>query len=235
MMKKSIMLVAVVLFLKTNAQQIREVGIGLLEVNTDHNLLLFEHFMDQDPAVQIQCKPLKNGQVSFKSDLELEPYALYEGDEEGGDPKLQFVVTQESPQFYRVIVNATTAAQYYIKKDEKAAYYPTQQALTDSRSERKPFIAQWYVFETWCRYFKRVYVELDPSDIYDKPNGKPIVTSKAQGLLPFTVEKMQGEWIRLKKLPLPAANFLPNQNYDGWYQWKKNDRLRIQIIANTIE
>ncbi|PCE62533.1 hypothetical protein [Sediminicola luteus] len=234
-MKKSVMLVAVVLFLKTNAQQIREVGLGLLEVNTDHDLLLFEHFKDQDPAVQIQCKPLKNGQVSFESDLELEPYALYEGDEEGGYPKLQFVVTQESPLFFRVIVNAKTGAQYYIKKNEKAAYYLTHQALTDSKSERKPFVAQWYVYETWCRYLKRVYVELDPSDIYDKPHGESLVTSKAPRLLPFTVEKMQGEWIKLKKMPLPAANFLHNQNYEGWYQWKKNNRLRIQIIENTLE
>lgn len=220
----------------SNAQQIKELGIGLLEVNTDHDVTLFNHYKDSTPTHAIKCKPMKNGQVVFESALDLAPYAMYEGDEEGGYPKLQFIVTKETPLYFKVIVNAASGEQYYIKKNEKAAYYQTQQELTDSKSERKPYVAQWYIFETWCRYLKRVaYIELNTIEIYDKPHGKKIIVSNPRGFFPFTVEEVKGEWIKLKKLPLPAANFKADINYEGWYQWKKNNQLQIQIVENTYE
>jgi hypothetical protein len=246
-MIKTLKLIALLLIvLNANAQRIDRAGIGILEVNTNYDISFYKNHRDTIPAAILYIKQLKDSTVKYECSVELDPYEMHEGglmiiehehvDVTGTEPILKFIVTKETPLYYKVIVNVLTGEQYYIKKNEKAAYYQTKQELTESKSEIKPFNKQWYVFETWCRYLKRVaFVKLYTIDIYDKPHGKKIVASNPSGFFPFTVEKMKGEWIKLKKLPLPTANFKADINYEGWYQWKKNNQLQIQIVENTYE
>lgn len=46
---------------------------------------------------------------------------------------------------------------------------------------------------------------------------------------------MNGDWIKVKKGFAREFNFEPNINYEGWTQWKKDDKLLIDITEFTIE
>ncbi len=226
---------------------VREIGIGILTVNTQYDIPLFKNLDDKTPIDVLKFNHLKSGKTAFDCKVSLKPYLMYEGDsdEEAKEnidhglirffPELKFIVIEETPDYFRVIVDEDQSSKYYIKKKSEATYYLTAKDFYyNNTSDRyKP---QWYIYETWERYLKRVeFIELNVIEIYDKPNGKIIFSTEPDGFLSFGVEKMEGEWIKLKKDMLREFNYPKGINYEGWYRWKKGNVLRIAITEATYE
>lgn len=228
-----------------NLQPMTNLGIGILEANTSYEIPFYKNPQDATPITTLSFLQMKYGAVKFKCNVKLKPYQMYEGEtldeieelENAGlialGPKLTFIVIEETPKYYRVIANSETNTPYYIKKDPKAANYITQKERDDSREINR----QWYVFETWERYFKRIqFIELHNLEIYDRPNGKIMQKLTSNAYFPFNIKRVQGNWLQLQKITsMPAADFKKNTNYDGWYQWRDQNGLRIEIIEETYE
>ncbi len=248
MIKKIIFILILVLLISNcKAQEIKKIGIGLLEANTNFDIPLFINHEDTIPAATIHLKQMKNGQVFYESSIELDPQIMYEGESEKEakelinsglvteGPSLRFRVIEVNTKYFKVIVNEENGEEYYIKKNAKAVYYDTKIALEASYTN-KPFNGEWFVYETWERYLKRVeYIELETTKIYDKPNGKVIFSEESYEFYPFKVAEVKGEWIKLKKDKLRERNFEKGINYEGWYQWKKGNNWQIHIVEYTIE
>ncbi|WP_103070104.1 hypothetical protein [Aquimarina sediminis] len=247
-MIKTLKFVSILLiFLNCKAQPIKEIGIGILETNTNFDISLFKNHTDTIPEAILRLKQMKNGQVRYESPIVLDPYVMSEGEsvEEAEElfnsglvtigPILKFIVTEETATYFKVIVNEAKGTKYYIKKNTKAIYHNTRKDF-EASLDAKPFNEEWFIYETWERYLKRVeYIELNTLEVYDKPNGNIIFSSKSNDFFSFNVVAMEGEWIKLKKDELREFNFEKGIDYEGWYQWKKGNEWRIQIVEFTIE
>ncbi len=214
-----------------DSERIQELGIGFLTVYTTAPVPLYAHFNDSIPAGILEFIPLKTGNIDFKCNIPLNPTIMYGGNtnkeaEENINsglvrifPILRFTVTKESPYYFKVITNEKNFSQHYIKK-----------------SSKKNSIKYQYLYEDWEKYLQRAeYIELDTIEIYNKPNGKVIFKSNSTDFLPFEVEKVMGDWIKLKKNKLFYHKYKKGVNYEGWYQWKKENVLRINITEETYE
>lgn len=246
-MSKALTFISVLLFVLGGSAQTKEIGIGILEANTNFDISLFKNPTDTTPEAILHIKQMKNGQVSYESPIKLDPYEIFEGESEKEaeellnsglvaiGPLLKFIVTEETATYFKVIVDEAKGTEYYIIKRAKAIYHTTRKDF-EASFKIAPFNGDWYVYETWERYLKRVeFIELKTLEIYDQPNGKIIFCSDTYDFYPFQVKSMKGEWIELIKDPLREFNFEKGVNYEGWYQWKKGNEWRIQIVEFTIE
>jgi len=233
-------------FLNCSAQ-IKEIGVGILEANTNFDISLFKNPTDKTPEAILYIKQMKNGQVSYESPIELDPCVMSEGESEKEaeellnsglvttGPILKFIVTEETATYFKVIVHEEKRTKYYIKKSAEAIYHTTRAGF-EASFKVEPFNGKWFVYETWENYLKRAeYIELNTLEIYDKPNGEIIFCSKSYDFLPFKVALVEGEWMKLIKDNLREFNFEKGINYEGWYQWKKGNEWQIEIVEYTIE
>ncbi|MDH7447631.1 hypothetical protein [Aquimarina sp. 2201CG14-23] len=233
--------------LNSKAQQMKEIGIGILEVNTNSDISFFKNFNDVTPAAILHIEQLKDLLVKYESPIVLNPYQISEGETDievqellnsglvPAGPILKFIVTEATSNYYKVIVDDKKGTKYYIKKSPEAMYYTTRKALEGSFNT-EPSNRVWFLYETWEHYLKRVeYIELKKLEIYDKPYGEIIFCSETYDFYPFKVKSIKGEWIELIKDPLREFNFKKGTNYEGWYQWKTGNEWQIQIVEYTIE
>lgn len=223
-------------------------GIGLLFANTHFDLPFYYKAEDTQAAGILTFKQMKNGPVIFQSSLALEPYYMFEGEDDieaeellnAGlvtiGPGVKFIVTETTDTDFTVIVNSKTSQEYIIKKDPSKFYFNSEKAFFDS-SKGENFNGDWYIFETWETYLQRVeFIELHTLQIFDHPNGNVLFSSDAKDFMPFSVERADGDWVKLKKVALPAADFKEGTDYEGWYRWRdKNKALRIYITEFTVE
>lgn len=226
-------------------------GIGILETNTVYPIPLYKNKSDISPVEIINFKTRKNGSTEFITKLNLEPYAISEGDtyEEGKreirhglvpiGSELRFRVIDSTETYFKVITNEKTKEAYFIKINPEGAYYKTLSQVYENSCSNCPnskYNPNWNVFETWERYLKRVeFVTKRELKIYDKPNGTVIFEDINNDFLPFNVIELDGEWIKLKKGFGREFNFDESKNYDGWTQWKKGNKILIDITEQTYE
>ena len=226
-------------------------GLGLLTVNTQYPIPLYQNGQDGVPFDVLKFERTKSGVTAFISRIKLKPYLMTGGnsDEEGKKnismglvrfpAELKFRVVAIADSFFKVVTNEETGETFIIKREHKSAYYMTLKELYDHNCSNCPgsgYNPRWYVFETWERYLKRVeFITKVNLVIYDRPNGKIIFENKQATFLPFTVTEVKGEWIKLKKGFGREFNFDSTQNYDGWTKWREGQQKVIDIVEQTYE
>jgi hypothetical protein len=237
---------------KSTPTKAKAIGLGLLTVNTAYPLQLFSNETDSIPFAILKFEQRRSGVTAFVTRIKLDPYLMSEGDsdEEGKrnismglirfSPELKFRIVDTTASSFTVVTNEKTWQTFVIKKDSLNAYYTTEQQLFDNNCSNCPgsnYNSRWYIFETWERYLKRVeYITKENLVIYDKPDGKAIFENRKQDFLPFGVEDVKGEWIKLKKGFGRESNFDSLQNYsNGWTQWRKGPQMLIDITEHTYE
>ncbi|MEW7280402.1 hypothetical protein ABW636_17560 [Aquimarina sp. 2201CG1-2-11] len=238
----------IVIAVNSKAQAMKEIGVGILEVNTSYDISLYKNYNDVTPVAIIHMKQLKDFRVAYECPIVLDPYQMSIGEtdiEEEEElvnrglvalgPVLKFKVTRETSSYYQVILNEEKGMKCYIKKNPKGVYHTTREAF-EASGHKESFDVNWMLYETWENYLKRVeFIELNTLEIYDQPRGKIIFCSDTHDFYPFKVKSMKGEWIEVIKDPLREFNFEKEKNYEGWYQWKKGNEWRINMTEFTIE
>lgn len=229
----------------------KTIGIGLLTANTQYPVFLYKAETDTEPFDVLKFEVEKSGVTKFISGINLKPYTLRKGDsnKEGEahirkglihfPPMLRFRVVDTTALFFKVITNEETLETFIIKRDDKNAYYTTEQQRSDNSCSNCPnskYNPRWYIFETWERYLKRAeFITKENITIYDAPAGKIIFENKDNTFLPFGVIEVKGEWIKLKKGFGREFNFDSTKNYSGWTKWREGENKVIDIIEHTYE
>jgi hypothetical protein len=227
------------------------IGIGLLQANTTFPIPLYKNENDSFPLEIVRFKIDNNGITKVITNLKLKPYVISEGDSyEAGkknvsmglvrfSPELKFRVIDSTKISFKVITNENTGESYFIKIDSKSAYYKNERQYYDTGCIGCPnsiYNPQWYLFETWERYLKRVeFIVKKNLKIYDKPNGAIIFEGNNNKFLLFNVIEVNGDWIKLKQGFGREFNFEKSVNYDGWTQWRDGNRILIEITEHTYE
>lgn len=128
----------------------KQVGIALINANTTSTIYLYQNESDANPIDSISFKIKNNGSTKFITDTDLKPYTLFEGnsDDEGKTninmglvhfgPSLKFRVIDSTKNSFKIITNEKTYAFYYLKRDDKNAYYTTEQELQDNSCRIAP-------------------------------------------------------------------------------------------------
>ena len=222
-------------------------SLGLLSVNTQYPIPLYKNESDQIPFDTLIFRTNKSGSISFISKIKLSPYRMGAGDpdEEGENnvrrglvrnlPDLKFCVTETDGSYFRVITNQKTMETFVIKKDVNSKYYTEQKTLDDDGSGSK-YNPNWYVYETWERYFKRAeYIIKTNLIIYDIPNGKAIFENKSGAFLGFVVTEVNGEWIRIKVRDGQIGDSTNTHKLEGWTQWRQGNKMLVDVIERTYE
>lgn len=226
----------------------KQVGIGLINVNTTSVLYLYQNENAVKPIDSISFKIKNNGSTKFITDTDLKPYTLFEGnsDDEGKTninmglvhfgPSLKFRVIDSTKNSFKIITNEKTYAFYYLRRDDKNAYYTTEQELQDNSCSNCPhskYNSNWYVFETWERYLKRVaFARKKTLEVYDLPNGKIIFKDIANNFMPFSIVELKGDWAKIAE-PYGTADEASKLN--GWTQWKNKNELLIEITEQLYD
>jgi hypothetical protein len=221
----------------------KAVGLGLLSVNTQYSIPLYKNEFDKIPFDTLKFNTNKSGSISFVSNIKLKPYRMTAGDtdKEGENnvsqglvrfpPELKFCVAEAGGSYFRVITNENTMEAYIIKKDVDGMYYTDTKLRDDDK-----YTPKWYVYETWERYLKRAeYISKENLIIYNAPDGKAIFENKNGAFLAFTVTEVKGEWIRIKVKDGQSADLTTTKNSEGWTQWRKGDKMLIDVIEQTYE
>lgn len=134
------------------------------------------------------------------------------------------------------MTNEKTFAFYYLKKHNKNAYYTTEQQLEDNRClgcTNSKYNPNWYVFETWERYLKRVaFANKQKLMLYDEPNGKIIFTEATNNSIPFRISELKGDWIKIAEAYITADQV---SKLNGWTQWKNKNELLIEITEQLYD
>lgn len=227
------------------------IGLGLLTANTQYPILLYKNTTDKAPYAVLKFETTKSGVTKFITTINLKPYVITGGDsfEEGKKnqnmglirfpPELKFQVIEASTASFKIVTNEETAETFVIKRDDKNAYYTTENQLFDNSCSNCPnskYNPRWYIFETWERYLKRAeFITKENIMIYDAPDGKVIFKNKDNTFLPFQVTEVKGEWIKLKKGFGRESNFDNTKNYNGWTKWREGPNKIIDIIEHTYE
>lgn len=226
----------------------KQVGIGLINVNTASVLFLYQNESDLKPIDSINFKIKNDGSTKFISDIDLNPYHLFNGnsDEEGKSninmglvhfgPLLKFRVIDSTKSAFKIITNEKTNAFYYLKRDYKNAYYTTEQELQDNSCIGCPnskYNPRWFVFETWERYLKRVvFATKQKLIIYDQPNGKIIFTDSTNSSIPFSISELEGDWAKIAD---PYSTVDEISKLYGWTQWKDKNEVLIEITEQMYD
>ncbi len=226
----------------------KQVGIGLLNANTTSTIYLYQNEADLSPIDSISFKITNNGSTKFITDIDLEPYTFFEGnsDDEGKEnismglvhfgPTLTFRVIDSTKNAFKIMTNEKTYAFYYLKKNDKNVYYTTEQQLQDNNCMGCPnskYNPNWFVFETWERYLKRVaFARKKTLQIYDKPNGKVIFKDTANDFIPFSISELEGDWAKIEK---PYGTADEAFKFNGWTQWKNQTELLIDITEQLYD
>ena len=236
---------------RSNPVEPKAIGLGLITVNTSYPLPLFKQGTDRIPFDTVKFELKKSGVTRFISKVKLGAYLMTVGDSyEAGQeninrglvrfgPVLKFRVLDTTASSYTIVTNEQTWETMVIKKDPSNAYYTSERELDDNNCINCPgskYNPKWSIYETWERYLRRVeYITSEKLVIYDKPNGKVIFENKENTFLPFGVEAVQGEWIKLKKGFGRESNFDGGKNYAGWIKWRDGARILIDIVEHTYE
>ncbi|MEO5911380.1 MAG: hypothetical protein ABIP95_10860 [Pelobium sp.] len=226
----------------------KQVGIGLLNANTTSTIYLYQNESDAKPIDSISFKIKNNGTTKFITGIDLEPYNLFEGnsDEEGKTnismglvhfgPSLKFRVIDSTKNAFKIMTNEKTYAFCYVKRDNKNAYYTTEKQLEENNCIGCPnskYNPNWYVFEIWERYLKRVsFAQKQKLIIYDQPNGKIIFTEPTNNSIPFSISELKGDWAKIAE-PYITADKVSKIN--GWTQWKNKNELLIEITEQLYD
>ncbi|MBO0593246.1 hypothetical protein I2486_17720 [Cellulophaga sp. E16_2] len=226
------------------------IGIGILHVNTTYPIYLYKDINDTLPFADIVFKKHKSGTTTISTALDLKPNSISEGGTHKADreliksglaptsKKLNFIVTEASEYYFKVVTNKETNEAFFIKREKQHVYYKTKGALFQnscSNCADSNYNPRWFIFETWERYLKRVhYIEKPNLILYDKPNGDIIFKNNDHSFLPFNVVEVKGDWIKLKKATGRENMFDASENYDGWTQWKNGNEILITIIESMF-
>jgi len=117
---------------------------------------------------------------------------------------------------YKVVINEETFETYFINIEVYNKYNRDKMANVNPYQ----FV---YEYESWLDYLKWVYfIEKHNITIYDKPNGEIIFEDKDNASLRFKVVDMDGDWIKVH-----------SPRFDGWTQWKDNEKILI-FITETL-
>lgn len=200
-------------------------GIGLLEVNTTYPILLYKNEFDKVPFDTIKFELDNDGSINFITKINLNPYDMYGGDsfERGKEninsglirfsSKLKFIVIDATKTSFKVVTNENNGTTYFIR-------------INNFNSNDN-----WYVYESWEKYLKRVQYIIKPNiKIYDKPNGKIICKNANCEFLDFKVIELKGDWIKVKKRFESEYESKKTQNCIGWTKWKNKNKILIDII-----
>lgn len=213
------------------------IGIGLLEMNTEHPIPLIRNAKDSLPFDTLRFEIDKAGKTKFIFSADIEPYRISEGDSfiKGNNtiqsglisfsPELKFRVIDTSNNIFEVVMNEQTEAICFINMKT----YIDLNNIDDKDST-------FYNYEPWPDYIKRSeFITKKDLVIYDKPDGNIIFENKGEKFLPFQVVQVAGDWIKLKKAFGREFNFDDIINYNGWTQWRSKDRILISITEKTYE
>ncbi|MFD2287107.1 hypothetical protein GJU39_10690 [Pedobacter petrophilus] len=233
---------------KTEQTSEKQVGIGLLNVNTTSIIYLYKNEKDAKPIDSISFKIKNNGSTKFITDIDLEPYKIFEGNtaDEGKTninmglvhfgPSLKFRVIDSTKNAFKIMTNEKTYAFYYLRIEDKNAYYTTEQQLQDNNCIGCPnskYNPNWFVFETWERYLKRVaFARKKTLQVYDQPNGKIIFTDTANNYIPFSISQLKGDWVKIEK---PYGTADETFKFNGWTRWKKKSEIIIEITEQLYD
>lgn len=245
-MKNSfILLILLLTFVRVKGQEKNSkdtIGIGILTVNTIYPIPLFINETDSLPYDTLSFQIDSIGVTKFKTKLDLKPYEISEGDSyRRGEnniswglvrfpPILKFQVLDSTDSTFKIVTNEKNNVSFVIKRNTNSIYYETYNHFIPDKK------TSWYIFETWERYLKRVeFIDKKDLIIYDQPNGAIIFENKEENFLPFKVIDINGDWIKLKKDKYREFNFDKTQNYDGWTQWKKGNKILIRISEFTYD
>jgi hypothetical protein len=222
-------------------------GLGLLSVNTQYPIPLYQREKDQIPVDTLRFGINETGSISFVSHIKLKPFRMSAGDsgKEGEknvrqglvpyQAQLKFCVIEAGETYFRVITNGETMETFVIKKDVNSVYFKDARLLDDNRSGAN-YNSRWYLYETWERYLKRVeYITKAKVMIYNTPEGKAIFENKSGAFLAFVVTDVKGEWIRIAARGSQGGLSPAAKKLEGWTQWRQGDKMLIDIIERSYE
>ena len=231
--------------------QPKAIGIGLLTVNTNFELPLYEQENDSLAFDVLKFKTGRSGVMRFITKINLKPYQMTGGDSfsEGErnvkmglirfSPELKFRVLDTTMTSFKIVTNEKTWETFVVKRNAAAAYYTSEQQVSDNNCSNctgSNYNPRWYINETWERYLKRVeYITKEHIKVYDQPNGKLIFDNKNNAFLPFRVIGMKGEWIQLGKGFGRESDFGNFSNAEGWTKWRDGSKLTIDITEHTYD
>lgn len=213
------------------------VGIGLLEMNTNHPIPLFRSAADSVPFETLKFEMNHSGTTKFISGTAIVPYRLSIGDSfieskrhiSGGPtsfaPELKFRVINTVKSIFEVVLNEQTMEVGFINME---TYLRLNQIHEND--------SMVYKFDTWPDYLRKAeFITKKNLVIYDHPDGNIIYENRNEMFLPFNVTEVSGDWIRLKKAFGREFNFDDIIDYNGWTQWKTADSILIRITEHTFE
>lgn len=208
-------------------------GIGLPEVNTVYPIPVYRHENDT-----IRFEMAETGETRFITGLILNPYVISRGDtdEEAREheseglvrfsPELKFIVVEEGLHYFRVITDGESGRWHIIKKDAEKVYYQTEKEFRNRRwnSALNP---RWNIYKTWERYLPRIpFVASEDMVIYDAPFGKAIYEDKIGKNIMARVFEVRGDWVRVQARHNPRVP-------TGWAEWRKDDRIVMDIVEHV--
>ena len=148
----------------------KELGIGLLTVNTQHTLPLYKHPNDLYPTDSIVYQKDKKGTLMLKLSSPIAPYKFFPGADLGMvgvmgtneqvrgivSPVLIFRVLSEGKDFYQIVIDEHRGNSFFIKKNKKAEYYVyDKKSSTYEDDFIKPKTTFWFSFENWLHYLSK--------------------------------------------------------------------------------
>lgn len=217
-------------------QRPQAIGIGLLSVNTHDPIPFYHNESDLTAFDTLKFETDRAGRTSFISRLKLRPFIMTEGDSdaEGAThinmglirfgPELKFCVIDSSASSFKIITDQISGETAVIKKNPAAVYHAEERMIAENNCSNCPgskYNPHWYIFETWQRYLQRVeFITQDSLVIYDGPNGKVVVRDTSKAFLPFSVSRVEGDWLKVVKGFGRESNFEGRKKYEGWIKWR---------------
>ncbi|WP_143166717.1 hypothetical protein [Pedobacter caeni] len=220
-----------------------KMGIGLIHFNTNKPLMLYQSKTDTLPYDSIQFVARKTGLNKGRCDFrtkhlgdKLQPYILSEGDSDADAksninmglirfvPQLVFRVIDKTDDGVQVLINEKTYETSFVrvnpKKDLRINMDDNGGFFDPNFNQSR--IPDWFYYETWEQALKRAaFIDYDPKELYDKPNGKKIQKNETYQL---KVDIVQDDWIRF------VDNY--TEKFHGWTRWKVKDSIIVQITLN---
>lgn len=225
-------------------KNINKIGIGILTVNPTKTLFLYDNHFLKKSNDSIEFVKDESGRTKFLSNLKLSPLILDEGDSDeeaaanirsGGGrfmPILKFTVVDSTANSYKIVIDEKAKKFRYIKKDLNW----TNERFNENYCCDKKRETIKFFFESWEQYLKRVrFIKKEKIKIYDEPNGKIIFANDDDDVsLYFVVTELKGDWIKIDKAIGYESRFDESKDYNGWTQWRKSNKILINIRENTM-
>lgn len=226
----------------------KELGIGLLTVNTQHTLPLYKHPNDLYPTDSIVYQKDKKGTLMLKLSSPIAPYKFFPGADLGMvgvmgtneqvrgivSPVLIFRVLSEGKDFYQIVIDEHRGNSFFIKKNKKAEYYVyDKKSSTYEDDFIKPKTTFWFRFENWLHYLSKCELLTfnGQMKLYDTPNGKCIVDKEHHGVI--SLIDCRDNWIEIETEVI-YLNGVQLPIYKGWLKWYDKGKEQITIMVNAL-